>query len=110
MPNSGFYIIMVIMKICVVSLQEALQAVRSARVMANPNEGFLRQMAEFQQSGLEKVLLTLISSIFLFIRQHDNYAFIDLGLAPSSNSDSRAGDPVPPFMSAISDVQRFASE
>lgn len=39
--------------------QEALQAVRSARVMANPNEGFLRQMAEFQQSGLEKERLRL---------------------------------------------------
>jgi hypothetical protein len=35
--------------------QEALQVVRAARVMANPNGGFQKQLQEFQQTGMEKV-------------------------------------------------------
>lgn len=41
--------------------QEALQSVRAARIVANPNIGFQKQLADFEQHGLAKVSISIIS-------------------------------------------------
>ena len=38
-----------------INYQEALQGVRGARQVANPNTGFVKQLAEFEANGLHKV-------------------------------------------------------